>query len=78
MSTKEIEFLAQNKGKIEQKNMSKLEVVKEFDHQGEVIKCRQMPQSNEKGIVASMTNTGGVNIYRVPEISGTSTGNFES
>lgn len=77
MPTKDIEFLSKNQGKIEQKNISRLEVVKEFDHQDEVIKCRQMPQVNEKGLVASMTNSGAINLYNIPELSGTASGDFD-
>lgn len=44
-----------------------MEVVCEFEHQDEVIKVRNMPNSC---LVASMTNTGLVNLYNIPEIQG--------
>ena len=43
-----------------------MEIVKEFDHQDEVIKARAMPQN--LSVVASMTNTGVINLYNMPEI----------
>jgi len=49
-----------------QSSLSRLEIVKEFDHQDEVIKARAMPQ--HLSTVASMTNSGNINIYNVPEI----------
>ena len=36
-----------------------------------------MPQPNEKGLVASMTNSGAINLYNIPEISGTETVVFD-
>ena len=50
----------------DQKNLSRLEIVKEFDHDQEVNKARCMPQNI--GIVASMTNRGEINLYNFPEI----------
>ena len=38
-----------------------------FDHEDEVIKARCMPQ--EMSVVASMTNTGVINVYNMPEIT---------
>ena len=46
--------------------LSKIQTVVEFPHEDEVIKARSMPQ--EPGVVASMTNTGVINLYEVPEI----------
>jgi hypothetical protein len=50
-----------------QKNLSRLEVVCEFDHQDEVIKARSMPQ--DLRVVASMTNSGIINLYNMPELA---------
>lgn len=44
-----------------------MQVVSEFEHQGEVIKARCMPQ--DQTLVASMTNEGNVNLYNMPEVS---------
>lgn len=44
-----------------------MQLVKEFDHEGEVIKARSMPQN--RSVIASMTNTGVINVYNMPEIS---------
>lgn len=44
-----------------------MQIVAEFDHQDEVIKARVMPESS---LVASMTNSGKVNLYKMPEIIG--------
>lgn len=49
-----------------QANLSRMEIVKEFEHQDEVIKARAMPQN--LSVVASMTNTGVINLYNMPEI----------
>ena len=49
-----------------QTDLSRLQVVAEFDHEEEVIKARCMPQ--DQTLVASMTNTGLINIYNMPEI----------
>lgn len=65
----EIDRFAKDKGEIDQKNLSRLEIVKEFDHEDEVIKARHMPHKNDKGLVASMTNSGVINLYNIPEIS---------
>ena len=43
--------------------------MKEFDHEEEVIKARHMPHENANGLVASMTNSGKINLYNLPEIS---------
>lgn len=43
-----------------------MEIVKEFEHQDEVIKARAMPQN--LSVVASMTNKGLINLYNMPEI----------
>lgn len=50
-----------------QKDLSRLELVTQFDHENEVIKARAMPQ--KLSIVASMTNSGAINIYNMPEIT---------
>lgn len=42
--------------------LSQIEVVSKIEHENEVIKARLMPNS-DKGIIASMTNSGLVNIY---------------
>lgn len=55
-----------------QSNLSRLEIVKEFEHQDEVIKARAMPQN--LSIVASMTNSGVINLYNMPEIVENGTG----
>jgi WD40 repeat protein len=50
-----------------QGHLSRLEVVKEFEHEGEVIKSRCMPQN--LSVVASMTNSGAINLYNLPEVN---------
>lgn len=42
-------------------------MVCEFEHQGEVIKARSMPQNQT--MVASMTNEGTINLYNMPEVN---------
>lgn len=50
-----------------QGHLSRLEVVREFEHEGEVIKSRCMPQN--LSVVASMTNSGKINLYNLPEVN---------
>ena len=42
---------------------SKMEIVRQIPHEGEVIRARQNPHS--QGIVASMTASGVINLYNV-------------
>ncbi|CDW78759.1 histone-binding protein rbbp4-like [Stylonychia lemnae] len=47
------------------KNQSKVQIVKQFNHQGEVNKCRAMPQ--DWRVIASLGNDGDVFIYKHDE-----------
>jgi len=48
-----------------QGDFSRMEIVCSLDHCDEVIKARAMPQ--DLSVVASMTNTGAIKIYDIPE-----------
>ena len=65
LHSNEVEELAQTPGL--QKDLSRLEIVREIPHEEEVIKARSMPHN--LSIVASMTNAGLINLYTLPEIS---------
>jgi hypothetical protein len=58
----EKEMLSYSSG---QNNLSRLEIVREFSHEQEVIKARCIPGGE---VVASMTNSGVINLYNIPEI----------
>ena len=65
LHTDEVEELARTPGL--QKDLSRLEIIREIPHEEEVIKVRSMPHN--LSIVASMTNAGLINLYTLPEIS---------
>ena len=44
-----------------------MQIIASLDHQDEVIRARVMPDSS---LVGSMTNTGKINLYKMPEING--------